>query len=99
MPRTLYSAFFDFDGDLASALASRSPLHLVPNMPDVPYTIFHCEADRAVNLEKHSEKFVAAMQEAKKNIRLVRVPSRGHCSLSPEAALEYRNVIVKAFEE
>ena len=99
LPRTLYSAFFDYDGDLESALASCSPLHLVPKMPDVPYTIFHCEKDQAVNLEKHSVRFVKAMEEAEKNIRLVRVPYRGHCSLSPEAALAYRNAILSAFEE
>lgn len=99
LPRTLYSAFFDYDGDLKSALASCSPLHLVPKMPDVPYTIFHCEKDQAVNLEKHSVRFVKAMEEAGKNIRLVRVPYRGHCSLSPEAALAYRNAILSVFAE
>ena len=55
LPRTLYSAFYLYEGDMDTALRSCSPLHLVDKMPRIPYTIFHCSGDMAVNLENHSE--------------------------------------------
>jgi hypothetical protein len=66
-------------------------------MPKIPYTIFHCEDDGAVNLEKHSAKFVEAMKD--NDITLIRVPLRGHCDLNPEAEIGYRNAILKAIGE
>ena len=95
LPRTLYSAFWDYEGTMESALKSCSPLHLVDKMPDIPYTIFHCENDHAVNLENHSKKFIDAMSLTHK-IELKRVPSRGHCDLSPEASVEYMNTIINS---
>lgn len=97
LPRTLYSAFGEYDGDMKSALESASPLHLVEKMPDINYTIFHCEQDLAVNLEKHSNRFVESMKE-KHNISLNIVPLRGHCDLSAPARIEYNQTILKEFE-
>lgn len=97
LPRTLYSAFGLYDGTMDEALKSCSPLHLVDKMPNIPYTIFHCEEDKSVNLEQHSEKFVVAMQE-KHQIELKRVPFRGHCDLSAEMRVEYNNSIVNALK-
>jgi dipeptidyl aminopeptidase/acylaminoacyl peptidase len=94
LPRTLYSAFGEYEGDMQSALRSCSPLHLVEKMPNIPYTIFHCEEDKAVNLEKHSEKFVSVMNE-KRKIELKRVHFRGHCDLSDEARLDYKKTILQ----
>ena len=65
-------------------------------MPKIDYTIFHCEKDKAVNLELHSAKFVEAMKE-KHKINLIKVPLRGHCDLSAEAMLKYEEIILSYF--
>ena len=96
LPRTLYSAFANFDGTMDEALRSRSPLHLVDRMPDIPYTVFHCENDKAVNIDMHSARFVEAMKSGH-DITLVRIPLRGHCDLSAEARVQYRAAILRAF--
>lgn len=98
LPRTLYSAFAAEEGTMDDALRAHSPLHLADRMPDIPYTIFHCDADRSVNPEKHSVPFVEAMRPAHR-IELIRIPLRGHCDLSPEARLRFRRTILQAFPE
>lgn len=96
LPRTLYSAFFGYEGRMEEALRSASPVHLADKMPRIPYTVFHCEADAAVNIERHSERFVEAMRPYA-NVTLVRVPARGHGDLSEEAKAEYKKQILGAF--
>ena len=90
LPRTLYSAFWHEDGEITDVLPRFSPLHLVGRLPRVPYRIFHCEEDRAVNIGQHSERFVAAMEAAGYDIALTRVPERGHCNLTDEAWAAYK---------
>ncbi len=90
LPRTLYSAFYHEDGAIGDVLPRFSPLHLVGKLPRVPYFIFHCEEDKAVNIAKHSERFVAAMKQAGYDVTLTRVPERGHCNLTDEAWDAYR---------
>lgn len=97
LPHTLYSAFGEYDGDMQSALRSCSPMHLVEKMPRIPYDIFHCTEDMAVNFEQHSVRFVKAMEDTHQ-ITLNTVPFRGHCDLSPEAHKAYMDAIFKAFE-
>ncbi len=82
LPRTIYSAFWNEEGELNDILKRYSPVHLAPEMPDVKYYIFHCAKDKAVNLELHSVKFVNAMQEYGKDIELEIIPDRGHCKLT-----------------
>ena len=84
LPRTLYSAFYD-EPDFDAALKAHSPLHLVGNLPHIPYHIFHCEADGAVNIDMHSARFVDAMRSDAYEITYDTVPEAGHCKLSPEA--------------
>jgi pimeloyl-ACP methyl ester carboxylesterase len=98
LPRTLYSAFGSYDGTLDEALRSASPLHLVPEMPRISYTIFHSQEDRLVNIHGHSEAFAAAMEENHHQIQLIRVPHRDHCDLSAAAQVEYRRIILSAFD-
>ena len=93
LPRTLYSAFSTYEGTLQEAMQSASPLHLVDRMPHVPYTVFHCEADRLVNLQKHSLAFVEAMQPSH-DITLHRVPHAGHCDLPSSARAVYLHTII-----
>ncbi len=97
LPRTLYSAFGEYEGSMQSAMRSCSPLHLVEKMPNISYTIFHCSNDTAVNLQKHSNLFVEAMQVTH-SIRLIVVPLREHCNLTTEARIAYKQAILKALE-
>lgn len=95
LPRTLYSAFADYDCSLDAALRSASPLHLAEQggMPDIPYAVFHCEGDKSVNIDMHSVKFVEVMKKTR-NIELIRIPLRGHCDLSAQAKVAFRQAIV-----
>ena len=98
LPRTLYSAFSTYGGSMDEALRSASPLHLVNKMPDIPYVIYHCTADLAVNIDKHSAVFVEAMRAADKQVDFIKVEDRGHCDLSPTAALAYFNSLCAPLE-
>lgn len=96
LPRTLYSAVYGIEGTLEDGLKSLSPLHLVDKMPKIPYRIFHCEKDNAVNIHSHSEKFVEAMRAAGHDIEMYRVPDRGHCDLTLDAKKKYADAIIEA---
>lgn len=89
LPRTLYSAFANEPGTMQQALEAHSPLHLAQDMPDVDYVLFHCTADEAVNKEKHSDRFVAAMRACGRRITYYEVPDRGHCDLPLEMKQRY----------
>lgn len=91
LPRTLYSAFSTYGGSMDEALRSCSPLHLVGKMPDIPYIIYHCTADLAVNIDRHSTVFVEAMRAEGRQVDFIKVEDRGHCDLTAEAALAYFN--------
>ena len=82
LPRTIYSAFWNEEGELNDILKKYSPVHLAPEMPDVKYYIFHCDKDKSVNLGSHSQKFVAAMKDCGKGVELEVIPDRGHCKLT-----------------
>lgn len=95
LPRTLYSAFYTYEGTLEEALKSVSPIHQVDQMPAAAYYIFHCEMDKAVNKEKHSDIFVEALSK-KHSVTYHSVPEKGHCDL-PEAMLDlFEEYVVKA---
>ena len=92
LPRTLYSAFASSGFDtLEDAMRAHSPLHLVSDMPDIPYVIFHCGQDSAVNIHSHSEKFVAAMRQSHRVDYHV-APGRDHCDLDEASLALYRKV-------
>lgn len=99
LPRTLYSAFGECEGDFYDVLYQYSPYHLASKMPDIKYTIFHCSADSAVNIDKHSEKFVSAMKENGKDITYHIVPDREHCDLGAEEYELYYKAIIDAVEK
>lgn len=93
LPRTLYSAFGTYEGSLQEVLESASPYHLTEKMPDSTYYIFHCEADLAVNKQKHSDRFVKKMT-GKRKVTYYAVPERGHCDLTPEMWQSYNDAII-----
>ena len=96
LPRTLYSAFGEYGMTMDEALRSVSPLHLAPEMPDVDYHVFHCDCDRAVNIEKHSMRFIEAMKHRRITFRVVN--GRGHCDLDEDAAAEFDRYVYTAID-
>ena len=103
LPRTIYSAYFreiNEAGNLNAVLESVSPLHLADRMPDIPYYLFHCDKDKAVNKEQHSDRFVAAMRDAGKRITYHVIHGTGHCDLGDEMKLRFKESVIKElFEE
>lgn len=96
LPRTLYNAFYNYDCSLQEALKSASPLDLVDKMPaNAKYYIFHCVEDKAVNKQKHSDRFVEAMK-TKHDIVYYAVPDRGHCDLTDEMHMRYNKHITNS---
>ncbi|MEA4888753.1 MAG: prolyl oligopeptidase family serine peptidase [Clostridiaceae bacterium] len=96
LPRTLYSAFYYSAADnIDEAMKAASPLHLVNEMPDVDYYIFHCENDSSVNIKRHSERFVSEMQK-RHRIRYYTVPGRDHCDLDEKSKKLYNDYMVNA---
>ena len=96
LPRTLVSAFADAP-DFDAALRAHSPLHLVPEMPDIDWFVAHSTEDRAVNKERHSDRFVAAMREAGRRVEYAVSEGTGHCQLSPETRARLDAAILAAF--
>ena len=79
LPKTFRHAFRGYPEGLDAALAEHSPLRQVPQMPDIPYLLLHGGKDQAVNKERHSDAFVAAMRAAGRKVEYVEVPAMGHC--------------------
>lgn len=97
LPRTLYSAFGEYDGTMADALSSCSPLHIASKMPDIPYRLFHCESDELVEINAHSVTFTQKMTSLGKDVTLTRIPYRRHCDLGAEATLAFKQAVMTAF--
>jgi len=90
LPRTLLSAFGDYDMPLQEAMETASPYHLALKgmLPDIRYYIVHCEADKAVNKGRHSDRLVDVLGLVRE-VEYHTVPERGHCDLSSEAKEDY----------
>ena len=97
LPRTLTTAFADAP-DFDAALKAHSPLDLAPQMPDICYFVVHSTADKAVNKERHSDRFVEAMRKAGRRIEYVISEGTGHCQLKPEARRRYNEAVLAAFD-
>ena len=95
LPRTFYSAYCGSGMTMEEALRAHSPLHLADKMPSARYFIFHCDADRAVNIDAHSRKLVEALGE-RMPVSFRVVEGRGHCDLTPEVAGLFENYILDA---
>ncbi len=98
LPRTLYSAFYNYEGSMDEALKSNSPLHLVDSMPNISYYIFCCDEDKAVNKGFHSDKFVGQMKKSHQ-ITYHIVSGRGHCDLPDDILKLYNDYIYGAFTD
>lgn len=98
LPRTLYSALFNYEGTLDDALKSISPVHLVEKMPRTKYHIFHCNADKSVNIDAHSNVFVEKMRAYGHNISYDIVDGRGHCKLTLEMKRKFAKYALDAIK-
>lgn len=100
LPRTLYSAYGDsmVNGDLVPAMEAHSPLHLARrgDMPRVPYTIFHCEQDKAVNKQRHSDELVPQLKKCAQSVSYYAVPDKGHCDLTAEMWEKFDQAVLNA---
>ena len=96
LPRTMYAAFAG-SGDFERELRARSPYHIAEEMPRIPYTVFHCEEDRAVNIAAHSDRFVDKMKSIGHNVKYIKIPGRGHCDLPEDVRREYFDAIGASF--
>ena len=94
LPRTIYSAIFNEKCSLDEALRAISPLHLLDKMPRVKYHIFHCDSDKAVNINVHSDRLVGAMKEKSFDVTYDVVKGRGHCDLSLEAKRKFSEYVL-----
>ena len=96
LPRTLYSAFGTYECTLEAALRSASPIHLVDKLPaDTEYFIFHCEEDKAVNKQMHSDRFVSELGKSH-TVSYYAVPERGHCDLTEEMRSLFTECVVNS---
>ncbi|MBQ8114184.1 MAG: prolyl oligopeptidase family serine peptidase [Kiritimatiellae bacterium] len=98
LPRTLTTAFADAP-DFDAALKSHSPIDLVPQMPDINYFVAHSSADKSVNKERHSDRFVEAMRKAGRRIEYAISEGTGHCQLTPDVQRRFDAAVLAAFDE
>lgn len=98
LPRTLYSAVANEEGNLEDALRAISPLHLAERMPKADYHVFHCEEDRMVGKQFHSDVFVAAMRKLGHKLSYDVVPGRDHCDLTEPMRELYAKYILDAVQ-
>ena len=78
LPRTIYHAFYGYEGEMDALFREHSPLDQVPGLPRVPYLIVHGDADQSVNKAAHSDKMVRAMREQGLEVEYIEVPGMGH---------------------
>lgn len=83
LPRTIYLAFSGYECGMEAALRAHSPLHQAAEMPKIPYYIVHGDADASVSKPLHSDRFVAAMRGAGREVRYREVPGMTHCCFDP----------------
>ncbi|MDR1092863.1 MAG: prolyl oligopeptidase family serine peptidase [Clostridiales bacterium] len=90
LPRTMYNAFAHYECGIDEAMRRHSPLHQTADMPDIPYFIDHGDADTAVNKSLHSDRFVAEMRKAGRNVEYLEIPGMKHCDLNSAPAAAKR---------
>lgn len=98
LPRTMYSAIWQNEGSLDAALKSISPRHLIDRLPAIDYHIFHCAADSAVIISRHSDVFVRELSDRGLSVSYDVVPGRDHCDLGYSMKKKYAQYIVDAVE-
>ena len=85
LPRSILSAFADYNCSLEEALCSASPLQLVEDMPRIRYYIVHGDRDTDVIKEHHPDKLVPAMKSLGLDVTYIEVPGMEHCRMGKAA--------------
>lgn len=98
LPRTLVSAFGEYECGLDEAMRQHSPLHLADVLPDAKYHIFHCLGDHLVNIRMHSSRLVEALSRTRE-VTFDVVNSDDHCYLPGDMRTKYTLYILSAIEE
>jgi hypothetical protein len=98
LPRTLVSAFGEYECGLEEALRRHSPLHLADSLPKAKYHLFHCAADPLVNKGMHSDRLAAALS-GEHDVTYDVVDSNEHCKLPEDMLKKYRGYILSAIDE
>ena len=98
LPRTIYLAFSYGEKSLEDAMMANSPYHLAETMPNVPYYIIHGTADRLVNIDIHSVRFVENMKKYGKDVTFITVNGMEHCDIGsyPDVKEKYFNAIINS---
>ncbi len=96
LPRTMLAAFGNAD-NFDEELLAHSPYHVADRMPKIPYTVFHCEEDRAVSIDAHSVKLVERMRTLGHDVTFIRVPGRGHCDLDDSSEKRFAEKVLSSF--
>lgn len=98
LPRTIYSALAHEEGTLEDGLKRLSPLHLAEKLPKVPYYIFHCSEDKLVNIDLHSKRFVAKMEELGHQVVSDFNCGEIHCNLTEAALAQWKRICIEEIE-
>lgn len=73
-----------------------TPIHLVDKLPKIPYHIFHCNEDMAVNIDAHSRKFIAELEKGGYDFTFDIVDGRGHCDLTLEMKRKFADYVINS---
>ncbi len=95
--RTIYCAYptDDFEG----AMKKSSPLHQAENMPKIPYFLVATLEDNEVDYRMHANPFMQKMTELGHDVRYIAVPGRGHCDMSEESVIKYKEFIMEQVDK
>lgn len=96
--RQYYSALSGFDGSMEEGLKSISPLHLAEKMPKIAYHVFQCDQDVLVPIDKHADRFVAAMRALGHKVTYDVVRGQPHCALTDGERALFREYCLLAVQ-
>ena len=82
LPRTLMSAFMSYPGGLEAGLESRSPIHQIDRLKQIPYFIVAGWKDTDVSIKNHSQRLTALMQERGMTLTYYALPTMIHWKIN-----------------
>lgn len=82
VPRTLTTAFIAHPGGVQAGILSRSPLHRLDAMPDIPYRIVAGGLDTDVAKSRHGDGLVRAMERRGMNVIYDELPLMRHWQIT-----------------
>lgn len=98
IPKTLYSALFNYECSFEDAVKSVSPIHLIEKMPKIPYNFFHGNKDIMVSID-HSKTMVAELKKRNYEVTFDIAEGCGHGELTPETKAKFLEYPAKAIEK